>query len=124
MRWVWLFLGGGLGAALRFAVALWVDARLPSPFPWGTLTVNGLGCLGIGILATLADEAELISPLARLFLVSGLLGGFTTFSTFGMETWQLIEARNLGLAVAYATASVIVGMLGVVTGVVATRSVL
>jgi len=124
MRWVWLFLGGGLGAALRFAMALWVDGRLPSAFPWGTLAVNGLGCLGIGILATLADEAELISPAGRLFLVSGLLGGFTTFSTFGMETWQLIEARSLGLAIGYAFFSVVLGMLGVVAGVVATRSVL
>ncbi len=86
--------------------------------------MNVVGCFAIGVVATLADEAEVFSPMARLLLVSGLLGGFTTFSTFGMETWQLVEARALGLALAYALGSVALGLLGVVVGVVSTRSVL
>ena len=124
MRWVLLFVGGGFGAMLRFGFALWVDQRMPSAFPWGMLAVNVVGCFAIGVVATLADEAEVFSPMARLLLVSGLLGGFTTFSTFGMETWQLVEARALGLALAYALGSVALGLLGVMVGVVSTRSVL
>ena len=107
---------------LRFGLALWVDGRFPSAFPWGTLAVNVAGCFAIGMLVTLADEAELIPPLGRLFLVSGLLGGFTTFSTFGMETWQLVEARSVALALTYVLGSVVLSLLGVITGVVATRA--
>ena len=124
MRWVWLFAGGGIGAVLRFGMALVVDQRLPASFPWGTFAVNAVGCLLIGVVATLADEAELVSPMLRLFLVSGLLGGFTTFSTFGLESWQLLEDRQLALAAGYVLGSVAAGLAGVVLGVVATRSLL
>ena len=54
---------------LRFGFALWVDQRMPSAFPWGTLAVNVVGCFAIGVVATLADEAEVFSPMARLLLV-------------------------------------------------------
>jgi CrcB protein len=124
VKWVLLFVGGGLGAMSRFGVALVVGQRLPGVFPWGTLVVNLVGCFAIGVLATLADEGELFSPSARLFLVSGLLGGFTTFSTFGLETLQLIEARELGHAVSYGLASVVLGLAAVLVGVFSTRSLL
>ncbi len=120
MRWLILFAGGGLGAVLRFALALWVDERAPVAFPWGTLVVNVTGCFVIGLVATFADEHRVLPPSARLFLVAGVLGGFTTFSTFGLETWRLVEdgltlaaLLNVGASLA-ATLSAVV--LGVVTG--------
>lgn len=98
MKWLVLFAGGGIGAVLRFALALWVDERAPVAFPWGTLAVNVSGCFLIGLVASLADEQHLLTPLMRLFLVAGVLGGFTTFSTFGLETWRLLEDGLSGFA--------------------------
>ena len=107
---------------LRFAVAHLVDERVPAAFPWGTFVVNAVGCLAIGVVATLADEAELVTPMVRLFVVGGVLGGFTTFSTFGIETWQLVEDGRAALALTYAAGSLVAGVAGVVIGVAATRS--
>jgi CrcB protein len=116
-----LFVGGGLGASLRFAFATWVDTRLPVAFPWGTLVVNAVGCFAIGLLATFADEHHLLSAGARLFLVAGVLGGFTTFSTFGLETWTLVEDGAFRLALVNAFGSVGVGLVAVIAGVVIAR---
>ena len=121
MKWLALMAGGGLGAILRFGLALWVDERAGIHFPWGTLAVNVAGCFGIGVVATLADEHALVSPGLRLFLVTGLLGGFTTFSTFGMETWQLVEDGHAWAALGNALGSVIAGLAAVVAGVAITR---
>lgn len=121
MKWWLLFAGGGAGAILRYAVGLWVDARTGPGFPWGTFVVNVAGCFAIGVVATLADEHAWISPAARLLLVTGLLGGFTTFSTFGMETWQLVEDGAGWLALANAGGSLAAGIAAVVLGAVLTR---
>jgi CrcB protein len=121
VKWLLLFLGGGVGASLRFALAAWVDQRAGVAFPWGTLAVNAAGCFAIGVLATVADEHRLLTPALRLFLVAGLLGGFTTFSTFGLETWQLVADRHLVAALFNVFASVALGLLGVVLGVVLAR---
>ena len=121
MKWLLLFAGGGAGAILRHALALWVDGRAGPGFPWGTFTVNVSGCFAIGVLATLADEHAAISPTTRLFFVSGLLGGFTTFSTFGMETWQLVEDGAGWMALANAGGSLGAGLVAIVVGVVLTR---
>ena len=124
MKWWLLFVGGGVGAALRYAVGLWIDARTGPGFPWGTFAVNVSGCFAIGVIATLADEHAWISPTARLLLVPGLLGGFTTFSTFGLETWQLVEDGRHMLAVTNAGASVAVGLAAVVAGIRLTRQLI
>jgi CrcB protein len=116
--------GGGLGAVLRFGLALWIDARAGIHFPWGTFGVNVAGCFTIGVLATLADEHALVSPTLRLFLVTGLLGGFTTFSTFGMETWQLVEDGRALAAFGNAAGSLAVGIAAVAVAVALTRQVL
>jgi CrcB protein len=123
VKWALLFIGGGVGSALRFALSLAVDARLfpRFPFPWGTLAVNLTGCFAIGVLATLAD-ARVISPTLRLFLVTGLLGGFTTFSAFGMETFQLIQDGRAAAAAANAAASVVIGVAAVAAGAWLTRA--
>ena len=121
MKWGLLFLGGGAGAVARYALGLWVEARVGPGFPWGTFAVNVGGCLAIGVVATLADEHLWISPASRLLLVTGLLGGFTTFSTFGLETWQLIEDGRTGLALSYAVGSAAAGLAAVGLAVRLTR---
>lgn len=85
-------LGGGTGALCRYATAL-VAARLwGESFPWGTMIVNLAGCFMIGIVYSLGVEAGAIGPRARLFLMTGLLGGLTTFSAFSLETSTLFMA--------------------------------
>jgi fluoride exporter len=121
MKWWLLFAGGGIGSMLRYAVGLWVEARTGPGFPWGTFVVNISGCFLIGVIATLADEYAWITPAARLALVTGVLGGFTTFSTFGLETWELVEDGRALLALANAAASLAAGLAAVVVGVQFTR---
>ena len=121
MRWWLLILSGGIGTALRFALSAWIETRTGPGFPWGTFAVNMLGCFAIGVLSTLADERALVSPATRMALVPGLVGGFTTFSTFGLETWQLVEDRAAWLALANAHGSLVLGLAAVVIGVRVTR---
>ncbi|MCG8592579.1 MAG: fluoride efflux transporter CrcB [Proteobacteria bacterium] len=121
MKWLLIAFGGGLGAVLRFSLALWVDQRVPLSFPWGTFAVNGLGCLAIGVVATVADAHTQFPAGWRLFLITGVLGGFTTFSTFGLETWRLVENGALAAAAINAFGSVAVGLVAVVCGILLTR---
>lgn len=89
-----VMIGGGLGAVSRYAVSL-LSARLWGPhFPWGTLTVNLIGCFLIGLLFAMAERARWLTPDLRLMLVTGYLGALTTFSTFALET---ASAGRLGL---------------------------
>ena len=117
-----LFVGGGIGAVLRFSLALWVDSRAPSVFPWGTLAVNILGCFLIGLIATLADEHRMLSPSLRLLIVPGILGGFTTFSTFGLETWRLIEDGLALAALGNAAASLVGGLAAIALAILVGRA--
>jgi CrcB protein len=77
----------------------------------------------IGFLATAADEHRLLSPTLRLFLIAGVLGGFTTFSTFGLETWRLVEDGALHLAIGNAAASMVATLVAVVLGVLLARAI-
>jgi CrcB protein len=97
-------LGGAAGAVARFLVSLAAMAALGAAFPWGTLAVNVAGSAAIGVAA----GAGLEGP-ARLLLVTGFLGGFTTFSAFSLETGTLF-ARSAPLAVLYVAASVALGL--------------
>jgi CrcB protein len=86
--------GGGLGAASRYGVGLLAVKLWGSNFPWGTLIVNLSGCFLIGLIFALSDRARLLTPDMRLFLMTGYLGGLTTFSSFALET---INAGRFGL---------------------------
>jgi len=86
--------GGGLGAASRYAIGLLTVRWWGIQFPWGTLTVNLIGCFLIGLLFALADRVRLLSPEMRLLLITGYLGALTTFSTFSLET---VNAGRAGL---------------------------
>lgn len=129
--------GGGIGSVLRYLVSVWTYRIGPTPtpspgaaaapgiapvvvFPWGTLGVNLLGCLAIGVVAGLTAhrhaEGITFTPFAaidrdaKLFLVTGLLGGFTTFSAFGIETLSLLRDGAPARAATYIAASVLLGL--------------
>jgi fluoride exporter len=103
-------LGGALGSVLRWWLSGAVQRITGSPFPWGTFTVNAVGSFAIGAIAALALERTLISPAMRVFLITGILGGFTTFSAFSYETFGLLRDAQWGAALGYAFGSVAVGV--------------
>lgn len=111
-----VFLGGGLGAVLRHGAGVIAVRALGTQFPYGTLAVNVVGALVMGAaVAWFGARGELSSPL-RLFLTTGLLGGFTTFSAFSLETVLLYERGLAGLALLYVLASVVVCVGALVAG--------
>jgi fluoride exporter len=111
--------GAALGGLARYLVATAIMTRLGERFPWGTLAVNISGCFLIGLIAgTLAQRTP--SPWS-LFLVTGVLGGYTTFSAFGWETVQLSRQGAHGLALTNILASVLAGYLAVWLGVILAR---
>lgn len=117
-------LGGFLGSMLRYLVSGAIHRLAPaSLFPYGTLVVNVSGCLGIGLLATLAEARGVFSGEQRVFLLIGVLGGYTTFSTLGYETYQLLRDGQDGLALSNALLHVIAGVGAVWTGSVLARVV-
>jgi fluoride exporter len=107
---------GGAGSALRYWVHTGVQRIWGSAFPWGTLVINVLGCLLIGGFAALFLAHSQIREEYRLAITVGILGGFTTFSTFGFESFKLIEQGKLGLALLNMTASCALGLLAVAIG--------
>lgn len=109
--------GGALGSVLRWLVGGWVHGILrSSTFPWGTFTVNAVGSFAIGAVLGLALERALVTPGARLFLVTGVLGGFTTFSAFSYETLQMARDGQWPAALGYSLGSVIVGFAAAFAG--------
>ena len=110
-------MGGFIGSALRYALGGWL-ARLKSgwSFPIETLVINVSGCLVIGVLAGLAETRGVFTGPTRAFLFIGVLGGYTTFSTFGYETFQLMRDGQFGVALLSVTMQVGLGLAAVWTG--------
>lgn len=110
--------GGAVGALLRWLVAGgvdWLTGRvetgfLHSKFPWGILTANLLGCLGIGLLYGFAETREWLTDATRWLLLVGFLGSFTTFSTFGWNSFDLLRHGHFGVALANVLVSVVLGL--------------
>jgi CrcB protein len=113
-----VFLGGGLGAAARHGVNIGAARLLGFNFPWGTIIVNVAGSLAMGlIVAFLAFRADAgWSQHVRLFLTTGVLGGFTTFSAFSLDVVLLWERGATGIAIAYTLGSVGLSVLGLLAG--------
>jgi CrcB protein len=110
-RIFYVFLGGGVGSVARYAMTI-AAARLISPaFPFGTLIVNLVGCFLIGFVHSVAVVSARVSPEARLFLTTGVLGGFTTYSAFNYETLSLLEQGQTGRAAGY-TVAMLAGCAG------------
>lgn len=96
MPFVWVFLGGGLGSLCRYGISR-VLAPWQSIFPYATLAANALSCIVLGAFVAFTLKSQLNESL-KLFAMVGFCGGFSTYSTFTNETWQLLEAGNLSLA--------------------------
>ncbi|WP_067824119.1 fluoride efflux transporter CrcB [Nocardia inohanensis] len=113
-------LGGGIGAVARYGVSLWVPQT--GDIPWQTLAVNMIGCFAIGVLMVCITEIWSAHRLLRPFLGVGVLGGFTTFSTFAVEVRRLLESsRTVYAGLGYLGGTVVVSLAAVVLGVSVTR---
>ena len=112
--------GAACGGAARYIIALAITARMGGRFPWGTFVINITGCFLIGIISTFLAERTL-SPVWGLFVVTGILGGYTTFSAFGLEMVTLSRQGDFALALANALGSVVCGYAAVWLGVLLAR---
>lgn len=113
-------LGGAIGSAARYLVGAFVANRFGTDFPWGTFIVNVSGSFLIGVILSLVGGGQLPAG-ARLFLAVGVMGGYTTFSTYSNETLQLVQGGEVGAAMFNALGQVVAGFIGVYLGVVLGR---
>ena len=95
-------LGGAIGSGARYALSTWMATRLGASFPWGTLAVNVIGSFLLGAIMYLGATRGILSPTLRFALGTGVMGGFTTYSTFNYETLTFLDQRAFGLAAANA----------------------
>jgi CrcB protein len=109
-------LGGFLGATTRFLVDGWVSRATGGAFPWGTLVINLSGSFVLGVLFAMATERSLLSPDIRPPLMIGFLGAYTTFSTWMLESWRMVEDGALLGALANLGGSVVLGVVAVFAG--------
>jgi CrcB protein len=116
MGLVWVALGGAIGSSARYGVNLIAPRMLGESFPWATLIVNVLGCLAMGYLTALLFEKFPDNENLRLFLTTGLLGGFTTFSAFSLDFFNLLQRGETGFAIIYVVASVVLSLIAVMVG--------
>lgn len=123
MNWLLVACGGAIGASLRYGAGFLIS-KPQSLFPWSTWAVNILGCLLAGIFFAFTLRYPVLQYETRLFLMVGILGGFTTFSSFGLETFQLIRAEQLGLALLYVISSLMVGIMVLIIGFYITQYLL
>ncbi len=122
--YLWIGLGGFLGANARYLVQSWAAGRWGGAFPYGTMIANVTGSLLLAFFMTIATERLSLSPQTRLFLATGFLGGYTTFSSFGYETWQLLEtAGRLQFGLNF-LGNIVLGATGVLLGVALARWVM
>ena len=115
MTLAYVALGGALGALARYGISGWVYDRMGESFPWGTLVVNLVGCLALGLVIRWLQVSAL-SPEVRPFLTIGVLGAFTTFSTFSYETVALLQEGQWLRAGLYMGGSVVLGLIAMVAG--------
>jgi CrcB protein len=123
MTYVLIAIGGAGGAVTRFALDSWVSTRVGGDFPWGTLLINISGSFLLGLLFALTIERGVLSPELRAPLMIGFLGAYTTFSTWTLESWRLIEGGALLEAMLNVGGSVVLGMAAVIAGLAIGRNV-
>lgn len=115
-RIIYLGVAGGAGTLLRYWISEWVAKRSGTTFPVGTLVVNLVGCLLAGFLFQLFAERFVINQTLSVVILIGLLGGFTTFSSFGLQTFNLLRAGEIGFALLNIAISNVAGLLLVWVG--------
>lgn len=113
--------GGACGSVLRFLISQWLQPDSIRSIPLGTLTVNLLGCLIVGFLHVAFENSGQLNPHARQLLVIGFCGGFTTFSTFCNESFQLLRQDLMFTSLLYVVGSVVTGIIGVYLGMMTAR---
>ncbi|OVE82005.1 hypothetical protein BVY03_01790 [bacterium K02(2017)] len=118
---IYIAVAGALGSLSRYGLGIWVQNLNLGKFPYGTLSVNIIGCLLIGLIGTFADEKSLLSPQLRAALLFGFLGAFTTFSSFSYDTWNLIKISSYGQAILYVALSLICCFIGLAIGIFTAR---
>lgn len=109
-------LGGGIGSVLRYLISVLVNKYNVSLFPWATLVVNLLGCLIIGVILGLFEKQILVNTSFKHLFIVGFCGGFTTFSAFAAENFNLLQSGNTLMALTYVLASVVGGLLALWLG--------
>ncbi|WP_429816729.1 fluoride efflux transporter CrcB [Ensifer sp. B1-9] len=115
--------GGAIGSILRYIAGLWAIHRFGPSFPWGTLGVNITGSFLIGLLAEMIMRKFGASPEMRVFLITGVLGGYTTFSAFSLDAITLAERGDVMLSIVYIIASVALSILAVFCGLALVRAI-
>ncbi len=118
-----VMIGGGVGAGARYAMQAAIVRWLGPGFPWWTLAVNVGGCLLMGIAADLVTRRYGGSPELRALLMTGLLGGFTTFSAFALDFAQLMDRRDIAAAIGYASGSFILTIAALYLGIAVARMI-
>ncbi|GMV42019.1 MAG: putative fluoride ion transporter CrcB 2 [Myxococcales bacterium] len=119
---LWVCAGGAVGSGMRWVVAGWVQRAAGATFPWGTLSVNLIGSFLLGLVMHVGLTTDVLPPTARLALSTGVMGGFTTYSTFSYETLELVRTGALALAAANVALTVVACLLSSVLGLVAGRA--
>ena len=114
-------LGGGLGSIARYLCQKWFLDNHPNAYPWGTFTVNIVGCFVIGLFWGIAFKSFAENEDWKLFLMTGICGGFTTFSAFTLESIGLIKAERMGMFLLYVAGSVLIGLLATYAGMKISR---
>ena len=109
-------LGGALGASSRYVLDHLIEQRSFSIFPWATFTINVTGCLLIGVISASLVDRHHLPAWIRVGLVMGVIGGYTTFSTYAQEALSLFDAHDAAVALAYTLGSVVVGIAAVFAG--------
>ena len=115
MNWLLVALGGAVGASLRYGAGVFLF-KPSSGFPWTTWWINIFGCLLAGIFFAYSQKFPVLQNEARLFLMVGILGGFTTFSSFGLETFQLLRQGQHMLTLLYVLSTLFLGVLVLALG--------
>lgn len=113
---IYIGLAGLVGTLLRYWVSGFVARHYGETFPWGTMAVNLIGCLVTGAVFFLTEERFLVSPTLRAVILIGLLGGLTTFSSYGLQTFTLLRDGELGLAILNVATSNVLGLFLVWVG--------
>lgn len=115
-------IGGAIGSVARYITASYFTKIIPAEFPYGTFIVNIIGCFIIGAVYALSESYSWLTPQWRLFLATGVCGGFTTFSSFSYENLKLLQQGNYFVFAAYSIASFLLGLLAVFIGVITIKS--
>jgi len=119
---MFIALGGLVGTLFRYWLSGVVARQYGETFPWGTMVVNLVGCFLAGVVFYITEERFLLSPTLRTVLLIGFLGGFTTFSSYGLQTFTLLRDGEFGLATLNVAASNVLGLFMVWTGYVVSRA--